>query len=147
LLAELGSRWSRFQRRFAWPSEPSLRRVLQNIDAAELDRLVGAWLYARAWPAADGLLVTAVDGKVLRGAWTQANDQVTLFSRDDPRRAVTIAQIRVSDGANEITQISQLLRNIPDAEEDQHTMITPTPRTRNAKPPSTSPANAVSTTL
>jgi hypothetical protein len=147
LLAGLGARWNWFRRAYTGPSEATLRRVLQRIDAAELDRLVGAWLYARAWRDGDGLLVIAVDGKVLRGAWTQVNDQVTLFSAMIHGHAVTIAQIRVSDGANEITQISQLLRNIPDAEEDQHTMITPTPRTRNAKPPSTSPANAVSTTL
>src|SRR6266487_6689691 len=56
LLAKLGSRWNWFRRRFGWPSEPTLRRVLQRIDAAELDRLVGAWLYARAWRDADGLL-------------------------------------------------------------------------------------------
>jgi predicted transposase YbfD/YdcC len=124
LLAELGARWNWFQRRFAWPSEATLRRVLQRIDAAELDRLVGAWLYARAWRDGDGLLVIAVDGKVLRGAWTQVNDQVTLFSAMIHGHAVTIAQIRVPDGTNEITQVSQLLHNIPDAEQDQHTMIT-----------------------
>ncbi len=123
LLAKLGSRWNWFRRRFGWPSEPTLRRVLQRIDAAELDRLVGAWLYARAWRDADGLLVIAVDGKVLRGSWTDTNDQVTLFSAMIHRRAVTIAQIKVPDGTNEITQISQLLQDIAD-QEDRRVIIT-----------------------
>jgi DDE_Tnp_1-associated len=74
LLAELGARWNWFRRRFDWPSERTLRRVLQRIDAAELDRLVGAWLYQQAWRDADGLLVIALDGKVLRGSWTDAKE-------------------------------------------------------------------------
>jgi predicted transposase YbfD/YdcC len=40
------------------------------------------------------------------------------------RPAVTVAQVRVPDGTNEITQISQLLRNVPDTREDQRVMIT-----------------------
>jgi len=36
LLAELGARWNWFQGRFDAPSERTLRRVLQSIDAAEL---------------------------------------------------------------------------------------------------------------
>jgi hypothetical protein len=97
--------------------------VLQSIDAAELDRLVGAWLYARAWREADGLLVIAVDGKVLRGSWTEANDQVTLFSAMIHSRAVTVAQIKVPDGTNEITQIEELLQDIADPE-DRPVIIT-----------------------
>src|SRR6266511_2427866 len=112
LLEKLGARWIWFRRRYVWPSEATLRRVLQRIDAAELDRLVGAWLCARAWRDADGLLVIAVDGKVLRGAWTEANDQVTLFSAMIHQPAVTIAQIRVPDGTNEITQVKNLLDHV-----------------------------------
>ncbi len=123
LLAELGARWNWFRGRFGWPSEPTLRRVLQSIDAAELDRLVGAWLYARAWRDTDGLLVIALDGKVLRGSWTEANDQVTLFSAMIHGRAVTIAQTRVPDGTNEITQVSQLLQHIAE-EEDRRVLVT-----------------------
>src|SRR6266511_3373251 len=112
LLEKLGARWIWFRRRYVWPSEATLRRVLQRIDAAELDRLVGAWLCARAWRDADGLLVIAVDGKVLRGAWTEDNDQVTLFSAMIHQPAVTIAQIRVPDGTNEITQVKNLLDHV-----------------------------------
>ena len=60
----------------------------------------------------------AVDGKVMRGAWTDENDKVTLFSAMLDRQAVTIAQLRVPDGTNEITQADALLNaaEIPDGE-------------------------------
>ena len=51
----------------------------------------------------------AVDGKVMRGAWTDENDKVTLFSAMLHREAVTVAQVRVPDGTNEITQAGTLL--------------------------------------
>lgn len=112
LLEKLGARWNWFDQLFDAPSEPTLRRVLQDIDAAELDRLVGAWLAERAHRDADGLLVIAVDGKVLRGAWTDANGQVTLFSAMVHGQGVTVAQVKVPDGTNEITQVKQLLDNV-----------------------------------
>ena len=60
----------------------------------------------------------AVDGKVMRGAWTDENDKVTLFSAMLHREAVTIAQVRVPDGTNEITQADALLNaaEIPEGE-------------------------------
>jgi predicted transposase YbfD/YdcC len=112
LLEKLGAGWNFFAGRFDAPSEATLRRVLQRIDAAALDRLVGAWLAERVRRQADGLLVIAVDGKVLRGSWTDANDKVTLFSAMVHAPAVTIAQVKVPDGTNEITQVKQLLDNI-----------------------------------
>ncbi len=44
LLAKLGAKWCYFRGRFGWPSERTIRRVLENIDADELDRVAGAWL-------------------------------------------------------------------------------------------------------
>jgi predicted transposase YbfD/YdcC len=112
LLAKLGARWNWFTRRFGHPSEATLRRVLRDIDADELDLLVGAWLFERARRDADGLLVIALDGKVLRGAWTDANDQVTLFSAMIHGTGVTVAQTRVPDGTNEITQVEPVLAGL-----------------------------------
>jgi hypothetical protein len=65
---------------FGWPSERTIRRVLEAIDAAELDRAVGGWLLTRARRIENGVLALAIDGKVLKGAWIDANDQFTLFS-------------------------------------------------------------------
>ncbi len=58
----------------------------------------------------------AIHGKVLRGAWTDENDQVKLFSAMLHDEAVTVAQVRVPDGTNEITQAEAILNatEIPD---------------------------------
>jgi hypothetical protein len=54
----------------------------------------------------------------MRGAWTDENGKVTLFSAMLHREAVTIAQVRVPDGTNEITQAETLLdaAGIPEGE-------------------------------
>jgi predicted transposase YbfD/YdcC len=113
LLAKLGASWNWFARRYDWPSEPTLRRVLQSIDAGQLDLLIGSWLFERARRDTEGLLVIALDGKVLRGAWTADNGQVTLFSAMIHGVGVTVAQIRVPDTTNEITQVDTLLAGVP----------------------------------
>lgn len=65
----------------------------------------------------------AVDGKVLRGSWTDENDQVTLFSAMLQDKAVTIAQVRVPDGTNEITQV-KALADQPDIREGESVLVT-----------------------
>jgi predicted transposase YbfD/YdcC len=112
LLEKIGAVRDRFTGVFLAPSESTLRRVLRDVDAAQLDEAVGAWLFERARRDADGQLVIALDGKVLRGAWTGENDQVTLFSAMIHREGIVIAQTRVPDGTNEITQVAALLKNI-----------------------------------
>lgn len=113
LLAKLGSEWNWFRMRYKCPSMATIRRVLCWIDAAMLDRVVGEWLAAHTPKGDGGDLWVAVDGKVLRGAWTDANGQVTLFSAMMQREGITIAQVRVPDDTNEITQVPQLLVAMP----------------------------------
>lgn len=124
LLAKLGARWSWFQWRYTWPSEATLRRVLQSVNAAELDLLIGSWLFERAHRDTEGLLVIALDGKVLRGAWSDDNDQVTLFSMMIHSVGVTVAQIRVPDGTNEITQLDTLLDGLPPVPDGTRVLVT-----------------------
>lgn len=112
LVARLGGKWNWFKLRYSYPSKSVIRRVLVDIDADALDLLVGAWLLERARRDGKGLLVIALDGKVLRGAWTDDNAQVTLFSAMLHDEAVTIAQVRVPDGTNEITQVEHLLNGV-----------------------------------
>src|ERR1019366_9673320 len=57
-------------------SKGTIRRVLCGIDASLLDRITGGWLAGHAAKVDDDELAVAVDGKVLRGAWTDENDQV-----------------------------------------------------------------------
>jgi predicted transposase YbfD/YdcC len=111
LLARLGARFHLVWRRWIAPSESALRRLIQRVDAAELDLLVGSWLAEWARRHTSGDLVIALDGKVLRGAW-DTGGQVTLFSALIHQAQVTIAQIRIPDKTNEITQVGALLEGI-----------------------------------
>lgn len=123
LLRKLGSPWCWFRRCFGYPSERTIRRVLERVDAAELDRIVGDWLRRRAGRTADGLLVLAIDGKVLKGAWTDENGQFTLFSAVVHGVGVTVGQVQVPAGTNEITQVQALLELVP-AEAEGQVVIT-----------------------
>jgi predicted transposase YbfD/YdcC len=118
LLKKLGAKWNWFRIRYQWPSMSVIRNVLTRIDAAELDMLTGTWLFARARKDGKDEWIIALDGKVMRGAWTDENDMVTLFSAMLHREAVTIAQVRVPDDTNEITQAGTLLDavEIPEGE-------------------------------
>jgi predicted transposase YbfD/YdcC len=118
LLAKLGAKWCYFQGRFGWPSERTIRRVLENIDADEMDRVVGVWLRHNVRDDG-GALVLAVDGKVLRGAWTDENRTFTLFSAMIHGAGVTVAQVAVPADTNEITQVEALLDAIPNEPERQ----------------------------
>jgi predicted transposase YbfD/YdcC len=118
LLKKLGAEWNWFTLRYKYPSKSTIRNVLTRIDAAELDRITGAWLSAQARKDGKGEWEIALDGKVMRGAWTDENDKVTLFSAMLHREAITIAQVRVPDGTNEITQAVTLLdtAKVPEGE-------------------------------
>ena len=118
LLKKLGAEWNWFMLRYKYPSKSTIRNVLTRIDAAELDRLTGARLSAQARKDGKGEWEIALDGKVMRGAWTDENDKVTLFSAMLHREAITIAQVRVPDGTNEITQADTLLdtAKVPEGE-------------------------------
>ena len=118
LLKKLGAEWNWFTLRYKYPSKSTIRNVLTRIDAAELDRITGARLSAQARKDGKGEWEIALDGKVMRGAWTDENDKVTLFSAMLHREAITIAQVRVPEGTNEITQADTLLdtAKVPEGE-------------------------------
>jgi hypothetical protein len=108
----MGAEWDYFENRYRHPRRTVIWTVLTSINAAELDRVTGAWLLAQARKHKDedgGIKwVIAIDGKVMRGAWTDKNDQVTLFSAMLQEEALTVAQVRVPDGTNETTQVKAL---------------------------------------
>jgi predicted transposase YbfD/YdcC len=118
LLAKLGAEWDWFRLKYKCPSKGTIRMVLSGIDAGEMDEVTGAWLYQQAAKDSDGEWEIAVDGKVMRGAWTSENDTVTLFSAMIRERGITIAQVRVPDDTNEITQADALLDAMPIQEND-----------------------------
>jgi DDE_Tnp_1-associated/Transposase DDE domain len=119
LLRKLGGRWCYFRCLFGWPSERTIRRVLEGIDAAALDQTVGGWLLTRARRGEDGVLAVAIDGKVLAGAWTDAHDQFTLFSAMVQQTGVTVAQVQVPAGTTETTQVRHLLDEVSTGDGDQ----------------------------
>ena len=108
----MGARWDSFRNCYRFPRRTLIWEVLGNVDAAELDRITGTWLLAQARKnmREDGAAewVIAIDGKVLKGAWTDENDRVTLFSAMLQDEALTVAQVRVPDGTNETTQVRAL---------------------------------------
>lgn len=112
----LGAEFDYFRNRYRYPRRTVIWTVLTNVDAAALDRITGTWLLAQARKYRDenGQIqwVIAIDGKVMRGAWTDENDQVTLFSAMIHEEALTIAQLMVPEGTNEITQVKALAKEI-----------------------------------
>ena len=63
-LKRLRAYFDRRQQRFVAPSEPTFRRVLQQVDPVALEQAFSAWVQVSA-PADEPL---AIDGKTLKGA-------------------------------------------------------------------------------
>lgn len=110
MLKELGSIWDWHRGRYRWPSKTVIRNVLAGIDGDEMDGIVGKWLFGNSREDGGSEWEIALDGKVMRGAWTDENDKVTLFSAMTHRDSVTVAQVSVPTGTNETTQAATLLK-------------------------------------
>lgn len=95
------------------PSEPTLRRTLQQVDGDELDRVVGGWLAEQEpEPAIGEPGAVAVDGKTLRGAVGDDGRQVHLLAALAHGSATVLAQRRVDAKTNEITGFRPLLDQV-----------------------------------
>jgi predicted transposase YbfD/YdcC len=108
LLTRLGGGPHPLRRTITAPSEKRIRTLIQALDAAALDEVIGAWLRALAAAGRLEHLLTAIaiDGKWLRGA---GDGQVKLFAAMLHEDKVMIAQHRIPDDTNEITQVRELL--------------------------------------
>lgn len=89
------------------PSEPTIRRILQQIDAAALDQQIGAWLL-RQTPLRGKAV--AVDGKVLRNARRLGQRPVQLLSAILHQEGIVIAQQAIADKSNEIPALPEVLQ-------------------------------------
>lgn len=105
MLKRLGCRYNERLRAYIPPSEPTLRRTLQSVDAEEADRLIGQWLESQAQGNA-----VAVDGKVLRGSKGPDGKRVHLVSAFLHREKMVIAQQQVDKKSNEIRAFKPLLK-------------------------------------
>jgi len=92
------------------PSEPTIRRVLQQLDADGLDRDIGQW-FSQTHPLSGRAL--AVDGKTLRGGHDAQKPAPHLLSAILHQEAVVLGQIAVDEKTNEIPKLPQLLDPLP----------------------------------
>lgn len=92
------------------PSEPTIRRVLQRLDAYLLDTQIGSWLIQHCALVGNAV---AVDGKTLRGAHDFGQRAVHLLSAIVHDQAVVIGQIAVQEKTNEIPKLPELLAPVP----------------------------------
>ena len=94
---------------FVPPSEPTVRRVLQQVDPQALERAFSAWVQAGA-PADEPL---AVDGKTLKGARRIDGTQVHLLSAMLHQHGGVVAQCEIDTKTNEIPALREMLAPLP----------------------------------
>ena len=107
ILERLGCRYCFNTGRYVAPSEPTLRRTIQSVDADDVDRRVGTWLAGRTESAA-----IAIDGKTLRGSTKGTAKAVHLLGALQHGTCVVVGQQKVSDKSNEITAAQPLLESM-----------------------------------
>ena len=88
------------------PSEPTVRRVLQKLDADRLDVEIGRWLLPHCRVAGQGL---SVDGKTLRRAHDAGETAPHLLSAILHQEGVVVGQRAVGEKTNEIPELPHLL--------------------------------------
>jgi hypothetical protein len=107
LLRRLGCRYDLNKGKYVAPSEPTLRRHLQKVDADKLDQIVNEWLAEQTDPDA-----LAVDGKTLKGAKDDQGKQVHLLSALSHNEGIVVSQKSVDTKTNEITVFQPLLDDL-----------------------------------
>ena len=99
------------------PSQPTLHRLLRDVDVGQLDRLLGSWLqqvraallpHAERW--LDGI---AIDGKTLRQARRLGAADVHLVSACCQRRTLVLGQVAVADASQELAALEPLFAQLP----------------------------------
>lgn len=90
------------------PSEPTIRRTLELIDAHRFDLLIYAWMRL-SFATIGGRRVIACDRKTVRGAKDCDGNQPHLLAAMDHATGVVIGQVDVAVNTNEIPMLRQLL--------------------------------------
>ncbi len=88
------------------PSEPTVRRVLQKLDADRLDVEIGRWLLPHCRVAGQGL---SVDGKTLRGAHDAGQTAPHLLRAILHQEGAVVAQRAGGEKTHEIPELPHLL--------------------------------------
>jgi hypothetical protein len=87
------------------PSEPTIRRVLQSIEAKAVDEKLGGWTFEHGLAAGAAM---AIDGKTQRGSGDGTHKPFHLVSAVVHGSGLVVAQHRVDDKTNEITSVEPL---------------------------------------
>lgn len=103
-LKRLWSRYNDKTQQYEPPSEPTIRRVLQSIDAEAVDQAIYGWLNSLF--SGDAV---AFDGKVLKGARNENGSQIHLLSAIIQQEGITVAQKQIASKTNEIPTARPLL--------------------------------------
>jgi predicted transposase YbfD/YdcC len=93
------------------PSEKTIRRTLQRLDADALDRAIGAWMWLRT-KTIGGVKVISFDGKTLKGARDAAGKLAHLLSGICQTTGVIIGQVAVGDKTSEVPELRNLLAGL-----------------------------------
>lgn len=101
--------YSRKRQCFVAPSEPTIRRILALVPAAELDQAVTAWLAEQDGP----LSRLAVDGKTVKKAKRQDGRALHLVAAVTHESGRLVAQRPVDEKSNEITALRPMLQEVP----------------------------------
>jgi hypothetical protein len=91
------------------PSEPTIRRILKLVSAAEFDQAITAWLAEQDGPI--GRL--AVDGKTVKKAKRKDGRALHLVAAVTHESSRLVAQRPVDEKSNEITALRPMLQDIP----------------------------------
>jgi hypothetical protein len=105
MLKRLGCRYNKKTKRFEPPSEPTIRRFLQTVNAQAVDRALCGWFQSLS----GNYSAIAVDGKTLKGARQENGQQVHLLSAFLHQQGIVLAQRQVENKTNEITTVPSLL--------------------------------------
>lgn len=104
-LSGFGFRWGRP------PSEPTIRRFLQQIDPVLMDDYLTRWILKQVQVGT--ITSIALDGKTLRGSYDGEANPLQLLSAIVHKQGVVVAQKSVDSKTNEITMVKPLLKSLP----------------------------------
>jgi predicted transposase YbfD/YdcC len=94
------------------PSHDTFGRVLSVIDPREFERCLLKWVNAQV-KLSEGEVI-ALDGKTLRRSHDKSQEQeaIEIVSAWAVSQRLTLGQVKVADGSNEITAVPEVLRTL-----------------------------------
>ena len=102
--------WNPKTQRYEAPSEPTIRRMLKRVPAAEFDAAVMGWMQEHD---PHPLRRLAVDGKTVKGSRHADGRPVHLVAGVSPDSLRLVAQRPVDEKSNEITALRPMLTAVP----------------------------------